>query len=50
MVRVALWLSGLVTVTVTVPAAWAPVVAEILVEVKLITVAETPPRDTDSPD
>jgi hypothetical protein len=50
LVRVELWLSEFVTTTLTVPAAWAPVVAEIFVEVTLVTAAEAPPMETDKPE
>ena len=50
-VRVALWLSGLVTTTLTAPAACAGVVAVRLVLLtKLTPVAAAPPKLTVAPD
>lgn len=51
MVDVALWVSGLVTTTLTAPAAWAGVVAVIEVLLpKLTPVAAVPPKLTVAPD
>ncbi|HEY8824113.1 MAG TPA: hypothetical protein VIP07_04430 [Candidatus Limnocylindria bacterium] len=48
-VHVALWLSGFVTTTLTVPAACAPVVPVMLVELVVETVNADPPSDTVAP-
>ena len=49
MLQVPVWVSGLVTTTGTVPAAWAGVVAIMVVLVTAVTVAADPPNVTVAP-